>query len=319
MILDDLDVSSVRLLTNNPEKVEDLTTHGIDITERAPLEPHVNRHNEKYLRTKVSRMRHLLDLGPTNGHSHSNAHGSSLQSLKQQAERHFAEHRTPFVTLTYAQSLDGSIAQASGEPLSISGEDALGMTHRLRALHDGILVGIGTVVADDPRLNVRRAEASHPVPIVLDSSLRFPLDARLLTCEGPDPLIVTGPEAASGRRETLESEGATVVERPCAPDGGVCLRSLLDALGERQIKSVMVEGGTQILTSFLRQQQVQHVILTVAPMFVGGTSALDAIAPTDGAEASREGAAFPQLTNVQQRWYGDDLVVEGDPVWPSSA
>ena len=319
MILDDLNVSSVRLLTNNPEKVEDLTAHGVDITERAPLEPHVNRHNEDYLRTKVTRMRHLLDLGPTNGHSHSNAHGSSLQSLKQRAERHFAEHRTPFVTLTYAQSLDGSIAQASGEPLSISGEDALDLTHRLRALHDGILVGIGTALADDPRLNVRRAEASHPVPIVLDSSLRFPLDARLLTCEGPNPLIVSGPEAASERRDALESKGATVVQLPCAPDGGVCLESLLEALGERQIESVMVEGGTQILTSFLRQQQVQHVILTIAPMFMGGTSALNALAPADEAEASGEADAFPQLTNIQQRWFGGDLILEGDPVWPSSA
>ncbi|MFB6279228.1 MAG: GTP cyclohydrolase II [Salinibacter sp.] len=319
MILDDLDVSSVRLLTNNPEKVEDLTAHGVDISERAPLEPHVNRHNEDYLRTKVTRMRHLLDLGPANGHSHSNAHGSSLQSLKQRVERHFAEHQTPFVTLTYAQSLDGSIAQASGEPLSISGEDALDLTHRLRAIHDGILVGIGTVIADDPRLNVRRTEASHPVPIVLDSSLRFPLDARLLDCEGPTPLIVTGPEATSDRRDALEAKGATVVQLPCAPDGGVCLESLLEALGEREIESVMVEGGTQVLTSFLRQQQVQHIILTIAPMFVGGASALNALAPTDEAEASGEADAFPQLTNIQQRWFGGDLILEGDPVWPSSA
>lgn len=314
-ILDDLGVSSVRLLTNNPEKIEDLSTRGVEITERAPLEPHLNRHNADYLKTKVNRMQHLLNLGPVNGHAHSNAHRGSLQSLEQRAERHFAEHGTPFVTLTYAQSLDGSIAKASGAPLSISGEDALNFTHRLRALHDGILVGIGTVLADDPRLNVRRGEVAHPVPIVLDSSLRFPLDARLLDCDGPEPLIFTGPEADADRRSALESKGATVVDLPCTPDGGVCLDALLDALGERDMESVMVEGGTEVLTTFLRRQQVQRVILTVAPMLVGGTSALNAVASTNGAEASEEAEGFPRLENIQYRWHGEDLVLEGDPVW----
>jgi GTP cyclohydrolase II len=319
MILEDLGVSSVRLLTNNPEKIENLTEYGIDISERAPLEPHVNRHNEDYLRTKVNRMRHILDLGPANGHAQANANGTSLRSLEQRVKRHFSEHGTPFVTLTYAQSLDGSIASNSGTPLPISGKEALDFTHRLRALHDGILVGIGTVLADDPRLNARRGEGDHhPVPIVLDSSLRFPLDARLLDCEGPSPLIFTGPDPESGRREALESKGATVIPLSCAPDGGVCLDALLDALGEQKIASVMVEGGTQVLTTFLRQKRVQRVILTVAPMFVGGTPALDSVTPTQGTDPSEAPDTFPRLTNVQQRWYGEDLILEGDPVWPSS-
>ncbi|MEF8817275.1 MAG: GTP cyclohydrolase II [Salinibacter sp.] len=314
-ILDDLGVASVRLLTNNPEKIEDLTEHGVEIEERAPLTPHVNRHNEDYLRTKVNRMRHILDLGPTNGHSQSNAHDSSLQSLEQRMERHFDEAATPFVTLTYAQSLDGSIASDTGTPLPISGQKALDFTHRLRALHDGILVGIGTVLADDPRLNARRGEEDHPVPIVLDSSLRFPSDAQLLDCEGPDPLIFTAPDPDPDRRDALEAQGATIHELPCAPDGGVCLDSLLDELGRRHVASVMVEGGSQVLTAFLRRQHAQRVIVTVAPMFVGGTPALGSLAQADAAEGP---GAFPRLTNIQQRWYGDDLVVEGDPVWPSS-
>ena len=319
MILEDLGVSSVRLLTNNPEKIEDLTEHGIDISERAPLEPHVNRHNEDYLRTKADRMRHILDLGPTNGHVQGNAHSTSLRSLEQRVERHFSERKTPFVTLTYAQSLDGSIASDSGTPLAISGKKALDFTHRLRTLHDGILVGIGTVLADDPRLNARRGEGDHhPVPIVLDSSLRFPLVARLLHCEGPSPLIFAGPDPDPARREALESEGATVISLSCAPDGGVCLDALLDALGDRQISSVMVEGGTQVLTAFLRQQRVQRVILTVAPTFVGGTPALDSLTPTQGTDSSEAPDTFPRLTNVQQRWFGEDLILEGDPVWPSS-
>ncbi|PSQ76724.1 MAG: GTP cyclohydrolase II [Bacteroidetes bacterium QH_7_62_13] len=317
-ILEDLGVSSVRLLTNNPEKIEDLSEHGINIADRVPLEPHVNRHNEEYLRTKVDRMRHLLDLGPANGHAQSNAHRHSLRALEHQIGRHFAEHRTPFVTLTYAQSLDGSIASRSGAPLSISGEEALDFTHRLRALHDGILVGIGTVLADDPRLNARRGTNGHPVPIVLDSSLRFPPDARLLDCQGPDPLIFTGPDSEPGRREALEARGATVAALPCSPDGGVCLDELLAVLGERQIESVMVEGGTEVLTNFLRQQRVQHVILTIAPAFVGGTPALNSVATTEDGGSPAETDAFPRLTNVQQRWYGEDIIMEGDPVWPTS-
>ncbi len=318
MILNDLGVSSVRLLTNNPEKMESLDDYGVDITEREPLEPHVNRHNLDYLRTKVNRMRHILDLEPTNGRFEGNAHTNTLQSLTQRAERYFAENEVPFVTLTYAQSLDGSIASDSGTPLPISGEEALAFTHRLRALHDGILVGIGTVIADDPRLNVRREEGTHPVPIVLDSSLRFPLDARLLDCEGPDPLIFTGPGADPDRREHLEARGATVVELPCAPEGGVRLESLLDTLGRRGISSVMVEGGTEVLTAFLRRQRVQRIIVTVAPMFVGGRTALDPVAPASATDASGDRGAFPRLKNVRQRWYGEDLILEGDPVWPSS-
>lgn len=311
-ILEDLGVSSVRLLTNNPGKIEDLTEYGIDITERAPLEPHVNRHNEDYLRTKANRMRHVLDLGKANGHAQGNAHNNSLQALEQRIERHFDKAGTPFVTLTYAQSLDGSIASTSGTPLPISGEQSLDFTHRLRALHDGILVGIGTVLADDPRLNARRVREDHPTPIVLDSSLRFPTDARLLNCDGPAPLIFTAPDPDSDRREALEAQGATIHELPCA-SGGVCPDALLEALGAQQITSVMVEGGSQILTTFLRQQNVQRIILTIAPMFVGGTPAIGSMATS---EDDRD--AFPQLTNVQQRWYGDDLVLEGDPVWSAS-
>jgi len=317
-ILEDLGVSSVRLLTNNPEKIESLTDHDIDIAERAPLEPHVNRHNADYLRTKVNRMRHILDLGPTNGYSQTNVHGSSLQPLEQRVERYHADTGLPFVTLTYAQSLDGSIASNSGAPLAISGPKAMDFTHRLRALHDGILVGIGTVLADDPRLNVRRREGDHPVPVILDSSLRFPLDARLLDCDGPSPLIFTGPNPDPSRRETLESKGATVVPLSCTPDGGVCIDTLLEALGDRQIASVMVEGGTQVLTTFLRRQRVQRVILTIAPMFLGGTSALDSLAPPQQPDAPDPSDDVPRLKNVQQRWYGEDLVLEGDPIWPSS-
>jgi len=313
-ILEDLGVSSARLLTNNPQKIESLAEHGVKITERISLEPHVNRHNAEYLRTKVNRMRHILDLGPANGHAQGNAHGTSLRELKHRIDRYYEGEGRPFVTLTYAQSLDGSIACESGTPLPISSEQALRFTHQLRALHDGILVGIGTVLSDDPRLTVRRGDGTHPVPIVLDSSLRFPLDAQLLTGDGPAPLIVTSPNAEADRKKRLEAYGSTVIELTCGPEGGICVKTLLRTLGERDFSSVMVEGGTSILTSFLQRKCAERVIVTVAPMFVGGTPALSSLSP-EGQDA-RSRSDFPRLDNIQQRWYGDDLVLEGDPVWP---
>ncbi len=316
LMLQDLGVSSVRLLTNNPEKIESLEDHSIEVSERVPLEPHVNRHNEEYLRTKVNRMRHLLNLGPVNGDGYGNVHASSLQALRRRAGRHFQETGRPFVTMTYAQSLDGSIASSSGNSLSISGEESLVFTHRLRAFHDAILVGIGTVQADDPRLNVRLVEGEHPRPVVLDSTLRFPTDARLLTCDGPSPIIVASPDADTSREETLERLGATVLRLSCSEHGGVCLDALLERLGEEGLSSLMVEGGTQILTSFLRHRRVDHIILTIAPMFVGGTPALQSLLGDNETPVDHENQRFPQLKNVQYRWMGEDLVFEGDPEWP---
>lgn len=317
MMLKDLGVSSVRLLTNNPEKIESLDQHGIDVRKRIPLKPHVNRHNADYLRTKVNRMRHILDLGPVNGKGAGTVHGTALQSLDQRANTYAEETGIPFVTLTYAQSLDGSIAASSGTPLPLSGEEALGMTHRLRAAHDAILVGIGTVLTDDPRLNVRRGSGPHPVPVVLDSSLRFPTDAQLLACDGPPPLIFTAPSADTQKQAALEAEGATVIRLSCDSKGDLCLESLLETLGERGTTSLMVEGGTEVLTSFLRQRYVQRIVVTIAPTFVGGTPALDQLVPTENLEESERENLYPRLDDIQYRWYGNDLVMEGTPVWPS--
>ena len=99
--------------------------------------------------------------------------------LRSDAEAFYRRHRRPFVTLSYAQSLDGSIATAAGQPLRISSPQSMIMTHALRAAHDAILVGINTVLADDPSLTVRLDEGNNPQPIVLDSQLRMP---QMLAC-----------------------------------------------------------------------------------------------------------------------------------------
>lgn len=310
-ILLDLDIQSVQLLTNNPEKIKSLEEHDISVSERVPLQPHLNRHNTEYLQTKVDRMRHLLDVGPAHGGRGDDTHESDVAALQHRMNNHVQHTGRPFVTLTYAQSLDGSISSATGDPLAISGADSLTFTHRLRAAHDAILVGIGTVVADDPRLTVRRTDGDHPQPVVLDTNLRFPPTATLLSSPGPSPIIATNEAASKERQATLEEEGAHVVRLPCAEDG-VCVDSLLDHLADHNFGSLMVEGGSEVITSFMCQELVDHVILTVAPMFVGGRSALERLRP----ESEDDRGAFPRLENIRYRWLGKDLVLEGDPVWP---
>ena len=320
LILQDLNISSVRLLTNNPEKIESLEQHGVSVQERVPLGPHVNKHNAEYLRTKVNRMRHMLDLGPSNGTAPKDSETTDtidVADLQEDARRFSRKHDFPYVTLTYAQSLDGSIAKAGGVPMVLSGEQSLEMTHQLRAAHDGILVGIGTVLADDPRLTVRRSAGAHPQPVVLDSSLRLPPSSRLLTRDGPAPILCTAPDPPLERRRALEKAGASIEiissweegkgEASNGADRRLSIPAVLRRLSERGLRSVMVEGGRAVLTSFFRQHIGNRVIVTIAPEFVGGIGALDG-PMEDGF----------QLEHVRYHSLGDDLVVEGTPSWASS-
>ncbi len=313
-ILQDLKVETVRLITNNPEKIESLEQDGLRVAERIPLHPHLNKHNTEYLQTKVERMRHMLDLGPRQA-SQSNPHGSSLHALQNRAERHFEATGRPFVTLSYAQSLDGSIAAKSGQQLQISGDKSLTYTHRLRSIHDAILVGIGTVLADDPRLTVRRTTGNHPRPVVLDSRLRTPRGAALLDSTGPTPIIATSSEALSPeRREELTAAGVHLLTLPCnGSEDHLDLEVLLDQLGDRGVKSIMVEGGAEVITSFLRERLVNHLIITVAPMLVGGVSALGN--PLSPQKNGTSIDAFPSLKDIHYQWMDTDLILRADPEW----
>lgn len=205
----------------------------------------------------------------------------------------------PIVTVTYAQSLDGSLTAEAGRPLNLSGPEASRLTHQLRAAHDGILVGIGTVLADNPRLTVRLVEGAHPQPIVLDSHLRFPLDANLLSHPTERVWIASTVTAPAERRATLEAAGARIIPLPHDAAGRVSLAALLDHVGAAGIRTLMVEGGAQIIAAFLEQRLADRVVITIAPRLVGGLRAL----------------ATPMnvpLRNVRYQIVGEDMVVEGD-------
>ena len=221
----------------------------------------------------------------------------------------------PLVTLAYAQSLDGCIAARRGNKLALSGPDSQALTHRLRAAHDCVLVGIGTVLADDPCLNVRLAEGRDPRPVILDSHLRLPLDSHLLDNTGVAPWIFTTPKASLQRRQRLEAAGAQVVALPATDNGWVDPGSALKALAARGIRSVMVEGGARIITSFLRKRLVDRLVVTVAPLVLGGVRAVEQ--PLFGPDhGTPDTSLLPALQQLGYEQMGADIVVWADLQWP---
>jgi riboflavin-specific deaminase-like protein len=201
----------------------------------------------------------------------------------------------PFVTLCYAQGWDGSIATRPGVSLALSSEQSCRLTHQLRSLHDGILVGIDTVLSDDPQLTVRHWEGSNPQPIVLDSHGRLPATSRLRQPERPCWVLTT--EAGQGT-------GAEFFQ--VAPDaaGRVALPQALALLHGRGIRSLMVEGGANVITAFLRLGLADAVVLTVAPFLVGGYKGVGELGCSGKSQV-------PRISPVNSAQLGDDLIMWG--------
>lgn len=288
-MLQDLGVRSLRLLTNNPSKIDGLQQFGLEVAARVPLETAVTEQNGAYLATKVKRMRHLLNLENGNGRFPT-LHPPKIE-------------KRPFVTLSYAQSLDGSITARHGQPTALSGQQAMTFTHRLRASHNAILVGIGTILADDPRLTVRLTGGRQPQPVVLDSRLRFPLTAELLHHPN-QPWIITTSTALADREQALTAVGATIIRLPQDAAGRVSLPHVLEWLASQSVRSLMVEGGGTVMTAFLQQQLVDRLVLTIAPRLLGGFRGVGQLLPPG-----------THLQDVQYEQVGADLVVMGEVVY----
>ena len=218
-------------------------------------------------------------------------------------------NRYPFVTIAYAQSIDGSIAAVPGKPLIISNSASKRITHALRAKHQAILIGINTLLADDPRLNVRRVPGVDPQPIILDNQLRFPLNARLLKVKKP-PWIMTSADVSEERKIALIHAGARILQ---PSQGRVKLSDALNVLRKEGIKSVMVEGGAQIITAFLMAKLVDLMILTVSPMLVGGLHVLTELLVEPG--GVQTGTVFPRLDLFGLENIEGDLLFWGRPLW----
>lgn len=158
----------------------------------------------------------------------------------------------PFITLKYAMTLDGKIATATGDSKWITGEEARTFAHRLRKQHDAVLVGIGTVLEDDPELTTRLVRGKNPVRVVLDSSLKISLMAAVLNPLA-DTIIFTGLDSDIVKAEALAAlPNVEVVRLPLA-DGVLPVAQVVQALAERGITSLLVEGGSAIQGAFLMQ------------------------------------------------------------------
>lgn len=318
-ILADLGIVSVRLLTNNPAKIDQLELLGIKISERVALTGTVTKDNAAYLATKVQRMRHLLSvpqytngksLGPSTGMpTRSAAIELQLAALRERTRSHASKNRQPFVTLSYAQTLDGTIGSANGERLHISGQESLVMTHALRAQHDAILVGIGTLLADDPSLTVRLVEGQSPQPIIVDTHLRTPLQAKIWS-HPKLPWIATL-DTESLAAQALIKQGATLISVPRDQNGQLDMTALLAHLGRAGIHSLMVEGGAAIIASMINLQLANYAVVTIAPRLVSGNgiNVTNTAPPTNGI------ATIDEPTYTQA---GNDMILWGTMQWQSS-
>lgn len=234
---------------------------------------------------------------------------SELNSRLNETYFKYITSRIPFVTLKAALSLDGKMATASGDSRWISCQESRYFAQNLRAEHDAILVGINTVLRDDPLLTLRLEGAPRKKwhRLVLDTFLRLPPEARLLKKSDSGPVLVfTGPEVADDRVALLRQKGAEIIRVP-AVRGQLDLRAVLEELGRREIASVLVEGGASVLTSFIQQKLADKVYIFLSPRLIGGEKS-----PTPfegrGAEAIASSVELRKLRHFTVR---NDIIVEG--------
>jgi GTP cyclohydrolase II len=234
----------------------------------------------------------------------------SIEDLKaclSTSEAFRARHNRPFITISYAQSVDGSIASRNRRPIRLSGPESAVLTHQIRAASDSILIGIGTLLADDPRLTVRLAEGRNPQPIILDTHLRTPLSARLVTQSDLSPWIINARNNRGNRVEALKNAGATPLPCITGRGGKIDLHALMTMLAEMQVNSIMVEGGAKVITSFVHSRLIDQFIITVSPTLVGGLPVID----SNGLDLNTN----LTLGNLSYQRLGNDLIIWTRPDW----
>lgn len=183
---------------------------------------------------------------------------------------HYIKTNMPFITLKSAVSLDGKIATSTGESKWITGREAREDVHQYRHEHDAILVGVGTVLKDNPKLTTRLPQGGkNPIRIILDSELRTPIDAHVITDNSVETWIVIGNKVSVEQKQKFKQEHVTLIE----VDNPRELHSLMLRLGRLGIVSLFIEGGATVNDSFLTEKLVNQVILYIAPILIGGSDA----------------------------------------------
>jgi diaminohydroxyphosphoribosylaminopyrimidine deaminase/5-amino-6-(5-phosphoribosylamino)uracil reductase len=232
---------------------------------------------------------------------------------------HWIVHRTPFVTVKAAMTLDGKIATAAGESKWITGEKARAAGMRLRSGSDAILVGVNTILADDPSLTVRtvksedRATIAKPIRrLVLDSLARTPLDAQIVKDEQAAQTTIVVSRLAPAKRVQALTRFVKVLSAPltkskAAASPALDLRWLLRRLGAQEVTSLLVEGGGEVNASFLLGGFAHRIAFFYAPKILGGRNSRKAVA---GAGIGRL-ADVIQLPDMEWRKLGPDLMLTG--------
>lgn len=209
----------------------------------------------------------------------------------------------PFVYLKVAQTLDGKIATQNGDSRWISSPESRRLVHRIRARVDAILVGVGTILRDDPQLTVRHIKGPNPVKIILDSTLKTPLEAKALV--GGRVIVATHQRADSSRARQYRSRQVEVWELPAAGHNKVDLVALLKRAGEEQLTSVLIEGGQKVFNSFLKAEVVDKLLIFLAPCLLGnGKDSFGDLGVHRIADAL-------QIREFQTRRVGADLLITG--------
>lgn len=218
--------------------------------------------------------------------------------------------KRPWVVAKVAMTLDGKIATASGESRWITGKRARRVAHQLRAESDAVLVGLGTLLADDPSLTARdprgRPLPRQPLRVILDSAACTPTKSRALTSPGGGTILAVARGAPAARVRRLEAAGARVL-RVSAPSGRPDPRRLLHRLGRLGVVRLLVEGGGEVLASFFEAGLVDEVAFFIAPRVLGGADAKRAVAGT----GFRRWRLGPAIEGLRLTRVGSDLLARG--------
>jgi 3,4-dihydroxy 2-butanone 4-phosphate synthase/GTP cyclohydrolase II len=297
-------IRSARLLTNNPEKARALAREGVEVEAVVPLQtsPHVR--NLHYLETKRRRLGHRAPTGEAlQGDGSRNGRDQAIDASVLLGEVRSRGDR-PYVVLKYAQTLDGRIATGGGDSKWISSPEERRVSHAMRAACDAVVVGAGTVLADDPLLTVRMVPGVSPIRVVLDSRLRVPADAQVLGLDAATVVLTSG-RSDPDRRAALRQDGVQVEVVREGPDG-IDLADGLARLLALGIRSVLVEGGARVITSTLRGRLADRVVVALAPLLLGsGTEAVGDLGATQVADGLR-------LLDRTVHQVGPDVLVAGN-------
>lgn len=223
---------------------------------------------------------------------------------------HWITTKKPFIALKYAMTLDGKIATSQRDSKWITGEEARTYAHYLRRVYDAILVGKGTVLADDPALTCRLVAGKNPIRIVLDTKLEIPLTSKVLNDGEAQTIIVTGKDAPAERLVEREKLKTVEVLQIGTSGGRLDLDELLNKLGERKITSILVEGGGDVHGSFFDHGFVERVYAFIAPKIIGGKEALSPV----GGIGSKSIANGLGLNELETKVLGNDFLITGRTV-----